>query len=527
MSEFLDVLGEAAAARLPPVEVREAQARLRASFSPEQLGPIEDPSRFVASRTARSAGKTASMVADAILQMSTIKGWRGCYGAMTKDAGIEQLWDEIARQNREYGFGLKFATSDDTVVHRLTGGRLKIRSIDTRRAVDKWRGKQYHRIYLDECQSIADEVLRYAIVQALPHTLARYQGSMRLAGTPRLDCSGWWYAVTGPDGLVAQRMPDGSVRALARPWTERDLGMWSGVNWSWSLHNWARSANPGLPHADRESDTMRRALAATEADRMAIAVEIDGEWPTRDEEARLFRGYDPVLSTWVPGPAELNYGLPEGHDWSFFLGADLAIKWDLFALTLGACAPTHRVAFHCDEFGGARLSTGQMADEINRFRSTLGRRLHAIVGDSQGPTGHWIFDELTRVHHIPLEHAKKRDKDDGVELVSSDLAAGRMMIKAGSQLAVQLRELRRKKPDQPASKQHHQRDDFADAWIYTRRRMTHMFTRDPAPPPDEAQQRLAIHQRDMRAMQRRLRLQQDPWSALRTVPFPMGGKNGP
>ena len=211
----------------------------------------------------------------------------------------------------------------------------------------------------------------------------------------------------------------------------------------------------------------------------------------------------------------LFWWLPAGHEWSFDLGADRAIRWDQFALALGACSPTSPIAYHCDEDVGRRLTTAEMAARINRYRLALGTRLKAIVADSQGPTGHWIFEELSRVHRLPLERAKKGSKDDGVELISSDLVGGRMLIKAGSELARQLRELRRPFPTLPTSRQPHQKDDVADAWIYARRRMTHMFGRTPASAPDVAAAAAADKARQLQAMQRRQRDRLDPWAAIR------------
>lgn len=510
---FLDALGDAADATRPAVPAETARARMRAALAAPELDVLDDPSRFIACRTARAAGKTTTMVSDALEQMSSIEGWRGCYFSLTKDSGIEQLWDELRRQDAEFGFGLKWMTAEGTVIYPPTGARLRVRSLDSKKEVNKARGKQYHRIYLDECQSVDDEVLAYAIVTVLPPTLSRFHGAIRLGGTPRMRCEGWWYALTGPPGLEPQRMADGSVRVLARPWDDRSSARYAVLEWSWSLHTWPRSANPSLSDADRETETMRRALAVTDADRETLAVEFDGEWPHKDETGRLYR-FDAVTNTWVAGAPEANYGLPAGHDWGFYLGADLAYKRDKFALTLGACAPTSRIAYHCDEFAERRLTTEQMAGHINRFRGQLGNRLKAIVGDSQGPTGHLIFEELVRVHGIPIEKAKKGNKDDAVELVSSDLVAGRMLIRAGSQLAQQLRDVKKPLPNVAASKQPKQDDDLTDSWLYTRRRMTHGFGREKVPQTDEAA-RKADHERQLRAIQAKQRSNQDPMAALR------------
>jgi hypothetical protein len=424
---------------------------------------------------------------------------------------MEQVWDELKRQDAQFGFGLRFNEGRLTVTYPGTGARLRIRSIGTRREVDKWRGKQFHRVYLDECQSVPDDVLVYAITQVIPHTLARFRGSVRCAGTPRLRCEGWWYRMTGPPGVEAQRLVGGLVMALTRPYAEREDPRWLEIDWTWSLHNWKRSANPGLPDADRETDEMRRALAASETDKDVIRVELDGEWPWVDEEARLVR-FDPVSNTWDGGPAP-DYGLPEGHAWTFYLGADLAMKRDLFALELFACATTSPKAYHCDEWTKRGLTFGEMAVQINRFRSLLGPKLKAIVGDTQGPTGKLIFEELTRVHAIPIEKALKGQKDDAVELFSSDLYAQRVLIKIGTELARQCKELRKPDPNLPVSKQPKQRDDAFDAALYARRRMIHVFGKAGQPPKTQDEQRAAQHRKQLRAIEERRRRAADPFAA--------------
>lgn len=514
---YLDALEEAADASAAPVEAATARARMRAALAPEQLAVLDDPSRFVACRTARAAGKSATLVSDVLEQMTSVDDWRGCYGALTQDSGKEQLWDELRRQDKAFGFGLKFLEHDATVYYPPTGGRLRIRDVANLRAVNKWRGKQYHRVYLDECQSMDDEVLSYAAVVVLPPTLSRHRGSIRIAGTPRRRRGGWWYEVTSRRGQEAAMRADGRVRAMSRPYVDRDDPHWATTLWSWSLHSWPRSANPGLADADREADEMRRALAATAEDEDAIRVELDGEWPDEgdDDEGLLYK-FNDVRDCWdvmAGAAADPPYGLQAGHDWRFYLGADLAMKRDAFAITIGACAPTSRIAYHCDEFEKKKLTVEQMAAEINKFRAALGNRLVAMVGDSQGPKGAEIFEELQRVHKIPLEKAEKAYKDDAIELVSSDLVAGRMKIKRGSRLATQLAKLRRPKPNTPASKQPHQEDDVADSWLYCRRRMTHGFGHEGAAAPDAKKER---ERKQLRAMAAR-RQGGDPWSSLRTL----------
>lgn len=510
-SPFLDAFDAADDAQRAPVAPETARARMRAALGPDQLEVLDDPCRFIALRTARAAGKTSTMVSDAFDGMSSVRDWRGCYGALTKDSGIEQLWDEIRRQDHEFGFGLRYIEAEGTVIYPPTGGRLRVRSLETIGEVDKWRGKQYHKLYADECQSTLDAVLRYAIITALPPTLSRHRGSMMLGGTPRTRTDGWWYALTGPEAVLARQFADGSVRAVARPWRERDEPQWQEAAWSWSLHNWPRSANPGLADADRESDELRRALAVTDDDQSAIAVELDGEWPSRDASMPIYQ-YNSLRDDWDAGPAEENYWLPDGHDWGFYLGADLAFRPDKFALALFAAALTSRIAYHCDEFAMAGLTTAMMAAEIQRFRNLLDGRLKAIVGDSQGPTGHLIFEELTRVHGLPIEKAMKRDKDDAVELYNSDLVGGRLKIKKDSLLSKQLRKLRKINPTKLVSQQPKQDDDVADASLYARRRMIHVFGRDPVETDPEAAKRES-YRRQLRSM--KAQTKKDPWSSLR------------
>lgn len=504
----------AAEAERAAVDPKTARERMRASLGPNQIEFLDDPCEFVFTRTGRAAGKTTAMISDALDQMSQVEGWRGCYGSITKDSGIEQAWDELRRQDHEFGFGLKYRPAESLVVYPQTGGHLRVKSIGTKAEVNKWRGKQYHRVYLDECQSVADDVLAYAVVSALPPTLSRFGGKYRLGGTPRMRCEGWWYELTGPRGLEPQRFDDGTIRTLARPYGDRES--YDGVAWSWSFHNWPRAANPAIPDADLQAERMRRALAVTEADREAIRVEFDGEWPQKVDIGKMYR-FDPVKDTWIAGPGP-TYNLPSDVDWFFFLGADLALKRDLFAIEVFAASLKSPVGYHVDEFYAQRITIAEMAAQINRFRALLGNRLHGLVGDSQGGTGKRIFEELSTVHGIPIEKALKGDKDDQVELFSSDLYHGRVKIRAGTMLVNQLRDLRRPDPSKPVSQQPKQRDDCADAALYARRRMIHSFGKAPnMTPPTQAEQKAAFERQQLRVMANRQRLALDPFAGLRSA----------
>jgi hypothetical protein len=499
---WLDALEDAYASRAAPVEAGTARAGMRAAFGAEQLDFIDDDHRFGAARTARAAGKTSAIVGRALDRMTSIRGWRGCYGALTSDSGQEQVWEEFKRQDALFGFGLKFHEHKKIVELPDMGSRYRIRSMENKRAADRWRGKQYHEVDIDECQSIPDGVLSYALISVIPATLTRFQGHLRLTGTPRLDMSGIWYLITGKRGRVVSKRPDGTLSAVARYFHRKDEPELAGVEATWSLHTWSRSSNPGLPHADRETDTMRRALAVTPETQAAISVELDGDWPEELEPTDRMYRFDPVKHVWTPGAAP-GYGLPEGHEWRFVLAADLARKRDAFAIEVGAYALTSRVAYHVDEFHARKLEVHQMAAELKKFRALLGSRLVAMVGDGQGPTGAPILDELQRVHGIPIDPAEKAYKDAGIDLVSSDLVADRLKIKAGSKWAKQLTELRKPDKDKPASQQPKQDDDAADAGLYMRRRMLHVFGKEPgaSATPDAIRAQRAKEQ--LRAMQRR------------------------
>lgn len=512
---FLEAFDSDEEGRSAPVAPDVARARMRSSLGAEELDVLEDDARFRWMRLARAGGKTTTMVSDALDKMSAVRDWRGCYGSLTKDSGLEQLWDELRRQDKAFGFGLKFVESQGIVYYTQTGARLRVRSLDNLGEVNKWRGKQYHDVYVDECQSIDDAALRYAIVTVLPPTLSRHKGRMLLGGTPRMDCSGWWFELTGPNGLMAAERPDGGVRANARLYRDRKRPEYvdGHLDWAWSGHNWPRSSNPGLPDADRESDTLRRALSVTPEDAVALSVELDGEWPAANAKTRIYRYVPAESNRWRPGPAEENYGLPDGHDWGFYLGADLGFA-DEFAVEIFAAAITSRRAWHCDEFHQSHLEVSQMAGVLKGFMDQLGTRLHAMVGDSQGGTGHRIFEELSTVHGIPLERAEKRDKDDAVELWNDDLTQGRVVIIQGSRLEQQLLALKKTDPTKRVSQQPKQRDDCADAALYARRRMLHVFGKDPAEVDPEAAKK-AGYRRQLKAMEARRRATSNPWTASR------------
>jgi hypothetical protein len=499
---YLSALEDLEDLRRAPVETGSARARIREQFSPEQATIFEDDSRFIVVRTERGAGKTTTVIGQKLDRLcdAALPPARIVYGALTKESARENVWDEIKRQNARCGLGLELKDATMVVTHPETGGRLRIFSLETKREVDKQRGKQYTDVVIDECQSIVDDWLRYAIISVIPPALRRFRGRVAFLGTATKFTAGFWYTISSKKGMVPREFASGDLRAITRPWSERKLSGWRGVDHTWSLHTWPASANPALSDADREAAEMRERLAITAEDKAGLDAEY-GDWPEEGiDDGREYR-FDEVRDVWQRGPTSRDnpFGLPEGHVWSYYLGADLAFRRDDFALTLGATARTSRTAYHADEFHKKRMTIAEMAVQINRYRDILGPQLVAIVGDSQGPTGQEIFVELSRVHRIPIERATKGYREDGLQLVNSDFVAEHMKILKGSELARQLGSLR-KGPD--GKRLRGQADDVADAWTYTRKRMMHWASveRSPDDRPSTEQVRRDFEREQLRRM---------------------------
>jgi hypothetical protein len=486
---FLRALERRDGARRAPVNLSQARLRIRAPLGPDQLDVLDDPHRFVDILTPRGAGKSTAMVHDALDKMSATHEGRFFYGALTKDSGVENVIDEFARCDSACGLGLVIRQDAGIIRMPETGSTLRIRSIESRKEVDKIRGKQYDGGYLDECQSVRDDILRYALTGVIPQTLGRKRGFLKLAGTPTRTPVGMWHAITSRLGQVPRRFAGGVERSLSRPWKERELAKWQQILWTWSHHTWGRAANPGMADADAEAAYMKGALAVSLEDAATMEAEY-GDWPEDDPRGREFR-FNPLSDVWTPGARSVSnpFGLPTGHDWFYTLAADLIHENgqnDEFAVGVGASAFTSRVGYHVWEDGGNGLTIAEMASKINYARHLLGTKLVRMVGDSQGQ-GNETFLRLQIEHRLPLEKAVKRDKEDGIELVNSDLVAGRLKILAGSRVATQLEQLR-KGPDGKRLKG--QPDDFADMVVYMRRGMLHWAADDtPKAPDPEADRR--------------------------------------
>lgn len=486
---FLRALEKRDGARRAPVNLSTARQRIRASLSPDQVDVLDDPHRFCDILTPRGAGKSTALVHDALDKMAATNEGRYFYGALTKDSGVENVIDEFARCDSACGLGLVIRQDAGIIRMPETGSTLRIRSIESRKEVDKIRGKQYDGGFLDECQSVRDDILRYAITGVIPQTLGRRRGFLKMAGTPTRTPVGMWHAITSKLGQVPRRFAGGVERALARPWKERGLEKWGQILWTWSHHTWGRAANPAMVDADAEAAYMKGALAVSLEDAATMEAEY-GDWPEDDPRGREFR-FDPLRDVWTPGARTVAnpFGLPAGHDWFYTLAADLIHENgqnDEFAVGVGASSFSSRVGYHVWEDGGRGLTIAEMAGKMNYIRALLGTRLVRMIGDSQGQ-GFETFTRLQIEHRLPLEKAVKRDKEDGIELVNSDLVAGRLQILAGSNTAKQLEQLR-KGPDGKRLKQ--QPDDYADMLVYLRRGMLHWAADDaPKLPDPEAERR--------------------------------------
>lgn len=114
------------------------------------------------------------------------------------------------------------------------------------------------------------------------------------------------------------------------------------------------------------------------------------------------------------------------------------------AVELAAWHGNQRDLYHVSEFFGTGLGLDALAEEVRRLDAAV-KGISGYHGYAPGRNGKRIAEAFQVHYGIPVEFAEKVDVGDWVELVNSDLIAGRMRICQGTRLEAEMMTLRRDK----------------------------------------------------------------------------------
>lgn len=355
------------------------------------LRAFQDPAQYGAWCTTRRAGKTTAGLDWLLDPLIANDGLEAAYVGLTAVDAEKTVLRDLKQLCARHGFADPFKGYNRVrkILTLENGSSLEIRGLNDDGEKEKYRGRKYARVLIDECQSQSQQTLREMVDEAISPTLADFGGQLRLCGTPgRIARAGvYWYDVThGGAGF--------------------------------SGHHWSIRDNRFIPNVDE--------FLAGQADRLggvdspAYRREYLGEWVASSDELVF------------PFKAERNewHELPPGR-WTFSIGFDLGHSPDRSALAVVGWReydPTLYLVYeHVFEARERLHVLGEALSNAQAEYNPVG----AFV--DEGGLGAALAQELMeRFPHLSLEPADKRAKLVQLEAMASDLLAGRLKFPAGS-----------------------------------------------------------------------------------------------
>jgi hypothetical protein len=411
---------------------------------PKQLAAIEDVSPFKLFLCSRRAGKSTGIAAD--LVKTAYEATQPCtalYVTGSRTDAKKIVWAEVKRLATDLGHPCVPNESELTLTY-TNGSIVRLAGVKDMASVDKIRGQlpPIKKAYIDEAQSIRNEVLQTLVDDVLEPALLDYDGSLVMAGTPPPVPAGYF------------------IDQLS--------------NKFWKTHAWTFFDNPHM--AIKSGKTHQQLLDRVLARR---GLSIDDPQIRREYFGEL--KVDTNSLVYQYSEAINHYDVLPPGNYVYIMGVDIGFH-DSDALAVLAYSDASKHTYLVEELVTERQDVTALMEQIQRLRSKYG--VSRIVMDTGG-LGKKIAEELIQRYSLPIEAAEKTRKFENIELLNTQMRTGMFLARKDSLFAWDSykvewnRDLR--KPDKKViSDRFH--SDICDAVLYGWRE-SYAYTYTPPPPP--------------------------------------------
>jgi hypothetical protein len=427
-----------------------------------QASFARDPSRFREACTSRRAGKSTTVVDDALGESWEHPNSAVLYLNTTRDRAKRTVWEEAKEAVRRNG--MPYVASESALSLRGPGNRwVFISGGESKKYIDRWKGTLPPIVaaYIDEGQDWDEEVLAHAIDRVILPALADRGGRLTITGTPGPAPDGFYYDLT--------------------------------QNPEWSHHSWNMfdiydpAAGVMVGAHELLADALR--IRGVDVSDPTIQREFFGRW-VRDTAILVFGALDDSLNAYDV--------LPDG-DYLFGVGIDGGYVDEASIATLGwkPIDLDRHVYVKSSEVFGHRGAI-EMIERVVGAIEPLGSRMVVAAADPAAGMKNIAHDVWTKFG-IQLEVADKADKVGGCKLLASSIATRELLLPRSHRL---FRSLRRVQwdPDHRGEKLKGHTPDDVDALLYGYRKAWPWISqRPPAPAPthdEEVEARILERQRE-------------------------------
>lgn len=151
------------------------------------------PEAVVTNHAARRSGKSAGSARRLLRHAPRNPGGLSFFAAKTAKTAKRIIWQTLRELNHEYGLSMEFQGGEMVVAPN--GYTIWLLGLNDDGEADKLRGATHGFVdgVIDECASIKDDVLRYAVLECALPALGENGGRLALTGTPGPLMSGFFY----------------------------------------------------------------------------------------------------------------------------------------------------------------------------------------------------------------------------------------------------------------------------------------------------------------------------------------------
>ena len=441
---------------------------LFASLFPAQQAFVRDPSKRKVAHCPRRAGKSHCILIYGLIVSMIRPNSSVLICARTRGQAKGIYWRLLKRLCEEYSIDAQFKNMD-LECHLPNGSVIYFSGADTSEEVDKYRGRAFDLVVIDEGKSYSKHLLDDFVYDVILRTLADTRGTLVIIGTPGTVEDGLFWSLINQH---AEYQRSGAEHTSPLHVHKYEPGIKPSV-YHWSLHHWTGKDNVKMPHIWED------AVQEIEDNKLSwddpyVMREILG-LPVADPSnlVFLYRKITDGRCDWVKdheGP----HGLPSGHEWRYILSIDLG--WhDGTAFVVAAWSPTHKQMHAVHTEKQPYMTTNDVMKRVAELEEKFGGFSARIVDPAAG--GKRLAEDLSQVHGLYFEAAKKADRNAFIALLNADISAGKVAIEKDGPLAHELVVLQwgnREKTEVDAGCA----DDLVDAWLYAWRFAQHHWLQE-------------------------------------------------
>ncbi len=348
--------------------------------------------------------------------------------APTLEHAKSLLWGHLRELKRKTGLNFEMKNDPASVIFP-SGARLIFRGAKDLDDLGSLVGYPTGMLWVDECQDIRDEVLKFVQNKVGP-ALRDMHGRMVFSGTPGRVAAGLWYEIA------------------------------TGKRTNWTTFGWSLFDNEHLPPESRDLQLILQEEGYTPAT-PAFKREYMGMWV--EDDSLLCYKYDPQLN----GQYTYGQSLPDGHDWTYVIGVDFGYSPDPSAVVALAYSNTHPAVFVVDEFRQTNKTYTDLYElGVRPMYEKYGPCV--VVGDAASPQAIAEINQRWSIGMQPCTKGNKKTlKASYMELMNADFIRGRIHVPPESAYAHELAELVWDPDKLPERKEHPRRaNHLCDAGLY-------------------------------------------------------------